>query len=119
MPAQYERAPEYSRVSTTLDTSVGATDQTLKTSAGLLLGFDAANTHATEWVYLKLYDASSVTVSSAAPTYSFALPPASVQRVEFEWPRKFLTAIHYACAQERAAGATAPTTAPSIEFRYV
>lgn len=115
---QVYRFPTYHEVLYLLDTSVGATDQALKTSAGVLVGFDASNTHATEWAYLKFYDAASVTVTTAVPTWSVALPPASAVRVEYDRAVKFDTAIHYACTQERGAGATAPTTPPTVHFRY-
>lgn len=111
--------PESQRLSQTLDTAVDQTDQTLKSGPGTIEEIDVANTHATEWLYLKLYDAAAVTVSSATPTYSYALEPATARTIQLLRPLHFGTEIHYAAAQERGAGATAPTTDPSVHFRYL
>ena len=111
--------PEWHRVLQTQDLTVDETDATLKSSEGIIVEIDVANTHATEWLYLKLYDAASVTVSSAVPTYSYALEPNTSRTIQLIRPLKFDTAIHYAATTERGAGDTGPATDPSVHFRYV
>lgn len=104
---------------TLIDTSVGATDQTLKNVPGSVTMIDAENRHASEWYFLKLYDAATVNVGTAVPKYSFAIAPGTAINLDFHHlPLLFETAIHYAVAQERGAGATAPTTAPTVMFEY-
>jgi hypothetical protein len=81
-------------------------DEQVKGSAGTVGNYYAANKHATEWRYVRFYDAlaASVTVGTAATVQILALPPASGANLATNW--KFGTGITVAATKDQSDSGT-------------
>ena len=71
------------------------TEEEIKATAGNLYGIIVANTHASAWRYLKLYNATAanVTVGTTTPVETIALPPSSLAHLPMNLGDRFSTAI--------------------------
>ena len=87
------------------------TDRTVKAGAGVLYGWFLANTHATLWRYVKLYNAliAGVTVGTTTPVMTIPLPPSSAANVPWPTGIAFSAGITAACT---TAAAVSDTGAP-------
>lgn len=92
------------------DTSVTNSAQQAKSGAGTLVLVDIDNTNNGAITYVKMWDATSITVGTTSPDWIFMVPP-SIRRV-FSIPKglTFGTGLGYAAV---TTGGTAGTTNPS------
>jgi hypothetical protein len=87
-------------------------EQDLLAGTGTLYGFEADNSQNTVAVYLKFYDALTVTVGTDAPTWVMMLPAGEVRKGVFGsrgTGRAFATGVSLCCV---TTGGTGGVTAP-------
>lgn len=100
------------------DSSMGATAQEVKASAGSLYGYHLINPNTTI-AYVQIFNTASgsVTVGTTTPIMLLAIPPQGSLEMVFTIPISFSTAIVYACTTT-IGGNTAMTTPPYGTFFY-
>ena len=96
------------------DTALGSTpDQNVRGGTTTMYFVDADNTENAAATYLKLYDASSITLGTSAPTFIFEIPANT--RLPIPFPQGLPFGVGFCMAAVTTAG-TAGTTAPSNPF---
>jgi hypothetical protein len=90
----------------------------IKGAAGTFYGYYFANKHATNWMYVKLYDqvSASVTVGTTTVKRTFALPPASAGHVDMTRGIKCATGMTVAATTEQADNGTTAAAANDVIF---
>jgi hypothetical protein len=86
----------------------------VKSGAATVGSYYAANKHATEWRYVRFYDAlsASVTVGTTATAHVIALPPASAANMQVNWA--FATGITVAAQSDQSDSGTTAAAANDV-----